>query len=176
MLFQHPLVHAAPKWQRGKIARAIAAKVAIAARIDAYRHAGKDLFIAEKLKKRILEIQEKNKLPPSEEERSKKSQEHKRRQAEYFGSKGRRYKERPWRHGRRSYQRHHERQQQYSQQFQGPRRRSEGDQRDRTQFGRDQQQEQQQQYHQYTTDWKSKKPSRKNKKSKKKKSQKKILE
>ena len=25
MLFQHPLIHAAPKWQRGKIARAIAA-------------------------------------------------------------------------------------------------------------------------------------------------------
>jgi nucleolar protein 56 len=167
MLFQHPLIHAAPKWQRGKLARAIAAKVAIAARIDAYRHAGKDLFIAEKLKKRILEIQEKNKLPPSEEERSKKSQEHKRRQAEYFGSRGRRYMERPWRYGRRSYQRHHERQQQYNQQFQGPRRRSEGDQRDETQFRRDQQQERQQ-YHQYTTDWKSKKPSRKNKKSKKK--------
>src|SRR5918996_1158508 len=106
MLFQHPLIHAAPKWQRGKIARAIAAKVAIAARIDAYRHAGRDLFIAEKLKKRISEIREKNKLPPSEDERSRKSQEHKRRQAEYFGSRGRRYTERPWRHGRMNYQRY----------------------------------------------------------------------
>ncbi|HEU4822220.1 MAG TPA: hypothetical protein VFS97_02235 [Nitrososphaeraceae archaeon] len=175
MLFQHPLIHAAPKWQRGKIARAIAAKVAIAARIDAYRHAGKDLFIAEKLKKRILEIREKNKLPPSEEERSKKSQEHKRRQAEYLGSRGGRYMERPWRYGRRSHQRRQERQQQYNQQFQGPRRKSEGDQRDETQFRRDQQPERQQ-YHHYPTDWKSKKPGRKNKKSKKKKSQKKILE
>lgn len=170
MLFQHPLIHAAPKWQRGKIARAIAAKVAIAARIDAYRHAGKDLFIAEKLKKRILEIREKNKLPPSEDERSRKLQEHKRRQAEYSGSRGRRYMERPWRYGRRSYQRHQEQQQQQwsNQQFQGPRRKSEGDQREETQFGRDQQQ-QQQQYHQHSTDWKSKKPSKKNKKSKKKK-------
>src|ERR671910_3269014 len=168
MLFQHPLIHAAPKWQRGKIARAIAAKVAIAARIDAYRHAGRDLFIAEKLKKRISEIREKNKLPPSEDERSRKSQEHKRRQAEYFGSRGRRYMERPWRYGRRSYQRHQEQQQQRHQQFQGPRRKSEGDQRDETQFRRDQQQPQQQ-YHQHSTDWKSKKPSRKNKKSKKKK-------
>src|ERR671913_1228254 len=73
LLFQHPLIHSAPKWQRGKIARAVAAKVAIAARIDAYRHAEKDPIIADKLKKRIIEIQEKNKLPPSEDERFKKS-------------------------------------------------------------------------------------------------------
>ncbi len=67
MLFQHPLVHTAPRWQRGKIARAIAAKVAIAARIDAYRHDGADPHIAERLKKRISEILEKNKLPRVEE-------------------------------------------------------------------------------------------------------------
>ena len=30
------LVHAAPKWQRGKIARAVAGKAAIAARVDTY--------------------------------------------------------------------------------------------------------------------------------------------
>jgi nucleolar protein 56 len=167
MLFQHPLIHAAPKWQRGKIARAIAAKVAIAARIDAYRHAGKDLFIAEKLNKRISEIREKNKLPPSEDEKSRRSQEHKRRQAEYFGSRGRRYIERPWKYGRRSYQRHQEQQQQQRyQHFQRPSRKSEEGQRDETQFRRDQQQ---QQYHQHSTDWKSKKPSRKKKKGKKKK-------
>ena len=29
LLFQHPLIHSAPKWQRGKIARAVASKVAI---------------------------------------------------------------------------------------------------------------------------------------------------
>ena len=88
LLFQHPTVHAAPKWQRGKIARAIAAKVAIAARIDAYRHAGKDPLIAEKLKKRITEIQERNKLPPAEDKRVRKFQEHKRRQAAYLDSRG----------------------------------------------------------------------------------------
>ncbi|MEW5840635.1 MAG: ribonucleotide-diphosphate reductase subunit beta, partial [Thermoproteota archaeon] len=49
ILFQHPLIHSAPKWQRGKIARAIASKVAIAARIDYYRHEGKDAAIGEKL-------------------------------------------------------------------------------------------------------------------------------
>jgi nucleolar protein 56 len=37
ILFQHQEVHTAPKWQRGKIARTIANKVAIAARIDYYR-------------------------------------------------------------------------------------------------------------------------------------------
>jgi nucleolar protein 56 len=84
MIFQYPLIHAAPKWQRGKIARAVASKVAIAARIDAYRHAEKDPAIAERLSKRISEIQEKYKTPPSDKERYKKSKEHKQRQTEYF--------------------------------------------------------------------------------------------
>ena len=41
ILFQHPLIHSLPRWQRGNIARAIASKVAIAARIDLYRHSRK---------------------------------------------------------------------------------------------------------------------------------------
>jgi nucleolar protein 56 len=84
MIFQHPLIHAAPKWQRGKIARAVASKVAIAARIDAYRHAEKDPSIAERLNKRISEIQEKHKTPPSDKERFKRSKEHGQRQIAYF--------------------------------------------------------------------------------------------
>jgi nucleolar protein 56 len=36
VLFQHPLVHGAPKWQRGAIARVLAGRIAIAARADAY--------------------------------------------------------------------------------------------------------------------------------------------
>jgi len=36
VIFQHPLVHGAPPWQRGPIARAFAAKIAIAARADAF--------------------------------------------------------------------------------------------------------------------------------------------
>ncbi len=36
VLFQHPMVHRAPPWQRGAIARVFAAKIAIAARADAY--------------------------------------------------------------------------------------------------------------------------------------------
>jgi nucleolar protein 56 len=65
LLFQHSLIHSAPKWQRGKISRAIASKVAIAARIDLYRHGtGRDLSIADRLNSRIVEIQEKYKEPP----------------------------------------------------------------------------------------------------------------
>ena len=36
VLFQHPLVHRAPTWQRGAIARALAGRIAMAARADAY--------------------------------------------------------------------------------------------------------------------------------------------
>ncbi|NOZ58084.1 MAG: C/D box methylation guide ribonucleoprotein complex aNOP56 subunit, partial [Euryarchaeota archaeon] len=36
VIFQYPAIKAAPKWQRGKIARALAAKLAIAARLDAF--------------------------------------------------------------------------------------------------------------------------------------------
>ena len=38
VLFQHPWVHRAPRWQRGAIARTFAAKIAMAARADAYTH------------------------------------------------------------------------------------------------------------------------------------------
>src|SRR3712207_9495909 len=70
LLFQHPLIHSAPKWQRGKIARAVASKVAIAARIDYYRHNGKDSTVYDKLKSRIDEIREKYREPMPEKERS----------------------------------------------------------------------------------------------------------
>ncbi|MGI0148441.1 MAG: C/D box methylation guide ribonucleoprotein complex aNOP56 subunit, partial [Thermoplasmata archaeon] len=36
VLFQHPAVHRAPRWQRGAIARAFAGRIAMAARADAY--------------------------------------------------------------------------------------------------------------------------------------------
>ncbi|MDE1867520.1 MAG: ribonucleotide-diphosphate reductase subunit beta [Thaumarchaeota archaeon] len=63
LLFQHTLVHAAPKWQRGKIARAIAAKAALAARVDVFG-AGRNDTLFEKLNVRIGEIEEKYKEPP----------------------------------------------------------------------------------------------------------------
>ncbi|HKU33776.1 MAG TPA: ribonucleotide-diphosphate reductase subunit beta [Candidatus Nitrosotalea sp.] len=65
LLFQHTLVHAAPRWQRGKIARAIAAKAALAARVDVFG-AGRNEMLFEKLNVRIGEIEEKYKNPPPE--------------------------------------------------------------------------------------------------------------
>jgi len=64
IIFQHTLLHEAKRWQRGKIARALAGKLAIAARIDAFggRYAGEDLKAD--LEKRIEEIREKYAAPP----------------------------------------------------------------------------------------------------------------
>ncbi len=63
ILFQHEAVHMAPKWQRGKIARTLANKIAIAARIDYYRgeKAGELTGLFEK---RLAEIKIKYKEPP----------------------------------------------------------------------------------------------------------------
>ena len=66
LLFQHALVHAAPRWQRGKIARAIAAKAAIASRVDVFG-AGKNQMLFDKLNIRINEISEKYKEPSEKE-------------------------------------------------------------------------------------------------------------
>jgi nucleolar protein 56 len=66
ILFQHPLIHSAPRWQRGKIARSVASKASIAARIDLYRKGEKDLSLSDKLKLRINEIQQKYSQPPPE--------------------------------------------------------------------------------------------------------------
>ncbi len=62
ILFQHEAVHTAPKWQRGKIARALANKIAIAARIDYYR-GEKEGGITATLEKRLDEIRVKYKEP-----------------------------------------------------------------------------------------------------------------
>jgi nucleolar protein 56 len=51
VIFQHTSVHSAPWWQRGKIARILAGKIAIAARVDAY--SGE--YVAEELKQTIAE-------------------------------------------------------------------------------------------------------------------------
>ncbi len=72
MIFQHSLVHDAKSWQRGKIARALAGKLAIAARADAFggRLIGELLKTA--LDKRIDEILKKYKDPPQPRERKPK--------------------------------------------------------------------------------------------------------
>jgi len=56
VIFQHPLVHQAQRWLRGKIARALAGKIAIAARLDAF--GGRDMGeqLKADLEKRVEEI------------------------------------------------------------------------------------------------------------------------
>lgn len=71
ILFQHPVIHSAPKWQRGKMARAVAAKTAIAARLDIYgKNPEVNQALSNKLNDRITEIQDKYKEPPAIEQRN----------------------------------------------------------------------------------------------------------
>jgi nucleolar protein 56 len=69
LIFQAALLHDAKRWQRGKIARALAGKLSIAARADAF--GGR--YIGDRLKadldKRIEEIKTKYKEPPPIQEK-----------------------------------------------------------------------------------------------------------
>ncbi len=71
VIFQFPAIFRAPRWQRGKIARALAAKLAIAARVDAFT----GQFIAPKLKEELMKrIEEIKKLYPKPPKREKKEE------------------------------------------------------------------------------------------------------
>jgi nucleolar protein 56 len=84
VIFQHPAIHRSPRWQRGKIARALAAKLAIAAKVDYFtgRLIG-DKLTAE-LQQRIDEIKKLYPKPPPKVERAK-VHEKKRRKGEGSG-------------------------------------------------------------------------------------------
>ncbi|MFA5895346.1 MAG: ribosomal biogenesis protein [Thermoplasmata archaeon] len=64
VLFQHPLVHRAPPWQRGAIARALAGKIAMAARADAYTHRRISAELQASLEKTIAEIRRRKEEKP----------------------------------------------------------------------------------------------------------------
>jgi len=64
LIFQHTLIHDANQWQRGKIARALAGKLAIAARMDAFSGRYGGYGLQSSLERRIKEIQERYKEPP----------------------------------------------------------------------------------------------------------------
>ncbi len=74
LIFQHTLIHDAKRWQRGKIARAIAGKLAIAVRTDAFGGA----YVGERLKadlnRRIEEIRQKYPEPPPVKEQKPREQ------------------------------------------------------------------------------------------------------
>ncbi|MGI0004239.1 MAG: NOP5/NOP56 family protein [Candidatus Nitrosotenuis sp.] len=90
ILFQHPLVHASPKWQRGKMARAIASKAAIASRVDVYG-SGLNHTLLEKLNVRVAEIGEKYKEPterPPQPQRMERRQDDFRRRDNFRSREG----------------------------------------------------------------------------------------
>ncbi len=72
VIFQYPAIHRSPRWQRGKIARALAAKLAIAAKVDFFtgRFVGDKLV--EEVKKRIDEIKKLYAKPPRRERREER--------------------------------------------------------------------------------------------------------
>ncbi len=65
VLFQHPLVHRAPPWQRGAIARAFAGKIAMAARADAYTHRDIAAQLQADLDRSVAEIRRRKEEKPS---------------------------------------------------------------------------------------------------------------
>ncbi|MBS7247931.1 MAG: hypothetical protein QXN15_08700 [Candidatus Jordarchaeales archaeon] len=66
VLFRHPEVSGSPWWQRGKVARVLANKIAVAVRADVYtgNYIGDEL--QRDLEKRIKEIRERFPSPPAE--------------------------------------------------------------------------------------------------------------
>jgi nucleolar protein 56 len=65
VLFQHPLIHRAPPWQRGKTARALAAAAALAARADLYGKKDRSELIKATLQKKLERIQKEHAAPPA---------------------------------------------------------------------------------------------------------------
>jgi nucleolar protein 56 len=99
LIFQHALLHDAKRWQRGKIARVLAGKLAIAARADAF---GEGRYIGDNLKadidKRLTEIREKYKEPPPPKEKPARPE----RREQRPGGRDRRWRDKKRRKNRRA--------------------------------------------------------------------------
>jgi nucleolar protein 56 len=69
IIFQHQDIHSAPRWQRGKIARALAGKISIAARVDSFGGEFVAASLKESLERRLADIRKKYSKPPERERR-----------------------------------------------------------------------------------------------------------
>ena len=69
IIYSHPLINTAPWWVSGKIARALAAKLSLAARIDFYS-GEKDASLVEKLETKVQQIRASNPKPPQKKQDS----------------------------------------------------------------------------------------------------------
>ena len=72
IIFQHSLIFRAKRWLRGKIARALAGKLSIAARTDAFTGNYIGDKLKEELRKRVEEIEKKYPKPPKAKAKVKK--------------------------------------------------------------------------------------------------------
>jgi nucleolar protein 56 len=71
IIYRVPEVHTAPYWQRGKIARSLAGKLSIAARVDAYSDKNMGEKLREEFLTRVEEIKRQNPEAPPPKPRSK---------------------------------------------------------------------------------------------------------
>jgi nucleolar protein 56 len=67
VIFQHPTIHRAPYWQRGKISRTMGAKLSIASKVDYFKGEFVGDQLNEDLAKRVEEIMKKYPEPPKRE-------------------------------------------------------------------------------------------------------------
>jgi len=72
VIFQHPAVHRSPYWQRGKIARALAAKAAIASRLDRYDGELQGETLLADFERRLEEIRQTYPDPPKKTQYDKR--------------------------------------------------------------------------------------------------------
>ncbi len=63
-IFMHPWISRSPRWVRGKIARTLAGKISIAAKIDAFEGEAWTEKDVAKVEQRVEAIREANKQPP----------------------------------------------------------------------------------------------------------------
>jgi nucleolar protein 56 len=63
-IFMHPWISRSPRWVRGKIARMLAGKISIAAKIDAFEGEAWTEHDVVKVEERVEAIREAHKQPP----------------------------------------------------------------------------------------------------------------
>src|SRR5207245_8249854 len=68
IIFQYAPIHQSPKWLRGKIARAVAGKLAIAAGMDAYGGGDTGQRLKDALDKKIVDLKGRYQTPPHRRE------------------------------------------------------------------------------------------------------------
>ena len=76
VIYQHPEVHRSPYWQRGKIARALAGKILIAAKIDQYHGEFAGDRLNEEFLRRVEDIRRRYPDPPKKPQKSGKKGRH----------------------------------------------------------------------------------------------------